>query len=914
MDKYAYTRAADPAYIEQLYASYQADVNSVDPSWHHFFEAYEFFKRSNGAADGVPSAAAPPVSASLSSKEAQVQSLIHAYRSRGHLSARTNPVRKRRDHHTRLALSDFGLTEEDLGQSFTAGADLLGKKTAPLQDILARLKQIYTAAIGFEYAHMRDPVILEWFKKQAEQRFPKLSYTLDQKKRILAKLNQAVVFENFLHTKYIGQKRFSLEGGETMIPALDSLIQYGATQGIERIVIGMAHRGRLNVLANVLNKTYEHIFHEFEGTRLTDEIMGDGDVKYHMGYASRIKSLSGNALDLNLAPNPSHLEAVGAVVQGLVRAKIDEEYRNPRKILPVLIHGDAAVAGQGLVFEMAQMSKLDAYSTGGTVHFVINNQVGFTTDYHEARSSIYCTDVAKVVDAPVLHVNGDDPEAVVFCMRVALEYRQRFGQDVYIDMVCYRRHGHNESDEPKFTQPSLYNIISKHPNPREVYSRYLTERGEIEAQLAKDLDKDFRALLQDRLTRVKERAELPYLLSPLEKQWQSLRRSEPADFDKSLPTGTNGPHIKQVVQALLTVPDNFKPLRQIQKILSQRKQMFFEKKQLNWSAAELLAYGTLLLENNSVRLIGQDTQRGTFSHRHAVIRDAETNVPYNSLESLVQENRKFSIYNSLLSEYGALGFEFGYSWANPHALVLWEAQFGDFANGAQVIIDQFISAAYTKWQRMSALVLLLPHGYEGQGPEHSNARPERYLQMCSGYNMFVCNLTTPANFFHLLRRQLLFPFRMPCIVMSPKSLFRHPLVVSPLKAFATGQFQPFIDDTVVEKKNVRKVLLCTGKIYYDLLEARKSKEINNIAIVRIEQLHPFPQQGVLAAIASYSQRKQVAWVQEEPQNMGAWTYLLRVFPQGQLTYIGRRAAASPATGFYKTHTTEQEQIISQALS
>ena len=921
--KYDYTRAADVAYIEQLYTTYQADPSAVDPSWVPFFQAYEFFLQTD-AADGAVASGTSSTSSGSSERtgtteiaaEGKVQALIDGYRSRGHLSADTNPIRRRRDHDPRLDIKYFDLPAEALQASFTTGASLLGQKTATLQEIIGRLTQLYGGKIGFDYMHMRDPVAIEWFRKQAEEKLPTFRYNVEEKKHVLSKLNQAVVFESFLHTKYVGQKRFSLEGGETMIPALDALIQYGATQGVDRVVIGMAHRGRLNVLANIMNKTYEEIFHEFEGTPISEEqqMMGDGDVKYHMGYSSRVDTLSGKKVDLSLAPNPSHLEAVDGVVQGWVRAKIDSEYANPRHILPVLIHGDAALAGQGLVFEIAQMSRLDAYSTGGTVHLVINNQVGFTTDYHEARSSIYCADVAKAVDAPVLHVNGDDPEAVVFCMRLALDFRQRFSQDVYVDMVCYRRHGHNESDEPKFTQPLLYNIIAKHPNPREIYSRRLAERGEVDAQVAQDLDKQFRSLLQDRLKLVKEQTGPRYLLSPLEKEWTSLRHSTPKDFLQQPATGTNQAHIDQVAAALVTLPTGFKPLRQIEKIITQRKAMFSTEKQLNWASAELLAYGTLLLEGNTVRVSGQDTQRGTFSHRHAVLRDAQTNVSHNSLAPLVQEGRTFALYNSLLSEYGALGFEFGYSWANSNALVVWEAQFGDFANGAQVIIDQFIATSYTKWQRMSGLVLLLPHGYEGQGPEHSNARPERYLQLCSGNNMFVCNLTTPANFFHLLRRQLALPFRMPCVVMSPKSLFRHPKVVSPVSDFIEGSFVPFIDDNEVDKKVVRKVLLCTGKVYYELLAARETQQIEDVAILRIEQLHPFPTQVVSAAIARYKQRKVVAWVQEEPQNMGYWTYLLRVFAEGDLVYIGRKAAASPATGFYKTHQEQQNQLITQALA
>ena len=907
MDAYNYTRAADPSYIEALYQAYKEGPDQLDKSWQQFFAAYEFFLLQEE--DGHL-----PVRSTGTSKEVSVRDLIQAYRSRGHLLSTTNPVRQRKDRKPRLSLQDFGLSNTDLSASFAVGDLLHNGQSATLKDILSSLQKIYTGNIGFEYMHIRSPEILDWFKQKCEQVYPSFSPSSQQKTRILEKLNEAVVFENFLHTKYVGQKRFSLEGGETTIPALDTAINSGAEQGITYMIIGMAHRGRLNVLANVLGKTYDQIFHEFEGANNPDQTMGDGDVKYHMGYSSLIKTLGNKSVNLKLAPNPSHLEAVDPVVLGLARAKIDEEYKDPRKVLPILIHGDAALAGQGLIYEIAQMSKLSAYQTGGTLHFVINNQIGFTTDFEQARSSIYCTDVAKMIDAPILHVNGDDPEAVVFCMQLAVEFRQTFQQDVFVDMVCYRRHGHNESDEPKFTQPSLYKVIATHPNPREVYTRALTSGKQIDAQLAKNMDQAFRKLLQDRLNLVKQTPTPPSQDSQMEKEWQALRISKPSDFEQPLATAISEQQIKKIAEALSRVPPKFTPIRQIEKVLQQRKRMFFEEKVLNWASAELLAYGALLSEGKTVRIVGQDTQRGTFSHRHAVLRDAETNEAYNSLASLAQKDKHFFIYNSLLSEYGALGFELGYSWANPHALVIWEAQFGDFANGAQVIIDQFLAASYTKWQRMSGLVMLLPHGYEGQGPEHSNARPERFLQMSSGNNMFICNLTQPANFFHMLRRQLLLPFRMPCVLMSPKSLFRHPKVASPLKDFTEGSFSALIDDTEVPASSVRKVLLCSGKVYYDLLEARTKAKRKDIAILRLEQLHPLPRKALRAALSRYKNTKSYFWVQEEPQNMGAWTYLLRVLPDVRMQLISRKSAASPATGYYKTHTQEQADIVEEAMS
>ncbi|MEP2512166.1 MAG: 2-oxoglutarate dehydrogenase E1 component, partial [Reichenbachiella sp.] len=545
-------------------------------------------------------------------------------------------------------------------------------------------------------------------------------------------------------------------------------------------------------------------------------------------------------------------------------------------------------------------------------HFVINNQVGFTTDFDEARSSIYCTDLAKTVDAPVLHVNGDNPEAVVFCMKVAVEYRQKFKRDIFVDMVCYRRHGHNEADEPKFTQPSLYNLISKHANPREVYNKSLIERGDIDAGLAVSMDKEFKGMLQDRLNQVKQ-DKLPYTLQQSEKEFSEMRLSRPEDFDQSPDTSISLDFVKKVGEAMMQVPKGFKALKQIEKVLKQRKEMFFDKKELNWASAEMLAYGSLLLENKTVRISGQDTKRGTFSHRHAVVRDINSNEPYSFLDHIEGCEKDFKIYNSLLSEFGCMGFEFGYAMADPNAVVIWEAQFGDFANGAQVMVDQFISCSYTKWRRMNGLVLLLPHGYEGQGPEHSNARPERYLQLASGNNMYICNLTTPANYFHMIRRQLAMPFRMPCILMSPKSLFRHPLVMSKMEEFTKGKFREVIGDDYADAKKVKKVLLCNGKVYFDLLEKQQADKRKDVAVIRVEQLHPFPKKQVMAELKKYKV-DMVHWIQEEPENMGAWSFILRVFREVTKDVISRKAAASPATGYSKVHKQQQDDLVNQAFS
>jgi 2-oxoglutarate dehydrogenase E1 component len=639
--------------------------------------------------------------------------------------------------------------------------------------------------------------------------------------------------------------------------------------------------------------------------------MGDGDVKYHLGYTSRIETPSGNKVYVKLTPNPSHLEAIDPLVIGYTRGQIDDEYSGDlRKALAILIHGDAAVAGQGIVYEIAQMSGLPGYTTGGTIHFVINNQVGFTTDFDDARTAIYCTDVAKIIDAPVLHVNGDDAEAVTFCSNLAVEYRQKFGKDIFIDLLCYRRHGHNEADEPKFTQPKLYNLIAKHPNPREVYVKKLVERG-VDKAMADELDKKFRSQLQDRLNEVKQKP-LPYKPQKIEEEWEQLHRAKPEDFDKSPDTSISQSTVEKVGKALSTIPDGFKPLKQIDKLLKDRKVAFFEDKVLGWAEAELLAYGSLLEEGTLVRMSGQDVKRGTFSHRHAYFWDANSNETYSGLDNISKDQAKFHIYNSLLSEFGVLGFEYGYAMSTPKALVLWEAQFGDFANGAQVMIDQFISSAESKWQRMNGLVMLLPHGYEGQGPEHSSARPERFLQQAAEYNMVVANLTSSANLFHLLRRQVKWNFRKPCIVFSPKSLLRHPGVATPLKEFTSGSFREVIDDSSATAKDVKRIILCSGKVYFDLIEAKQKKKVKDTAVVRLEQLYPFPQKQIDAIIKKYKNAKLV-WTQEEPLNMGAWSFIQRLMPDAKIEVVARKSSASPATGYAKVHKSEQEKIINQSF-
>ncbi|WP_424962148.1 2-oxoglutarate dehydrogenase E1 component [Ekhidna sp.] len=902
MDKYSYIANAHGNYLDELFKSYKEDPDSIDESWKKFFEGFEFGQEQYGEKGDGQQLATP--------KETAVRNLIYNHRSYAHLVADTNPVRERRKHSTRLELEDFGLSKEDLDTEFEVGSEIgLGK--APLKKIIERLKKVYSGHIGFEYNHVRDSDIHEWFRNKVETEGANIDPSREEKHRILSKLNEAVVFENFLHTKFLGQKRFSLEGGENMIPALDKVINKAAELDAEEVMIGMAHRGRLNVLANIMGKTYEEIFSEFEGNQEVDLTMGDGDVKYHLGYSSHMETSAGKKMYVKLAPNPSHLEAVDPVVLGYSRAQIDDEYKGDMgKAIPVLIHGDAAVAGQGIVYECVQMSLLEGYKTGGTIHFVINNQVGFTTDFADARSSIYCTDLAKIVDAPILHVNGDDAEAVNFAANLAVEYRQKFKKDIFIDMLCYRRHGHNESDEPKFTQPKLYNAIGKHPNPREVYVKYLTERGDLDDNEVKKLDKDFKQRLQNRLNEIKERP-LPYKPQKIEEEWDHLRRSDAKDFDKSPDTSISEELIQKVAKAITEVPKGFKPLRQIEKLLKDRKASFFEKKELGWADAELLAYGSLLAEGTIVRMSGQDVKRGTFSHRHAYFFDSNTNEPYCGLNHIQEEQQPLRIYNSLLSEYGVLGFEYGYAMATPNALVIWEAQFGDFANGAQIMIDQFITSAESKWQRMNGLVMLLPHGYEGQGPEHSSARMERFLQMCANENIIIANLTTSANIFHLMRRQVAWEFRKPAVIFSPKSLLRHQGVVSPMKEFTSGRFQEVIGDDYVTNKNVKKVLFCSGKVYFDLLEEQKKKKAKDIAIVRIEQLYPWPQKQIDAILKKYNNPKLV-WVQEEPKNMGAWSFInMRI--NMDLNVISRRISASPATGFSKVHKEEQETLVKQAF-
>lgn len=902
---------AHPSFIEQIYKDYLNDPEQVDSSWRLFFEGFDFGK------NGAPEENLLQEGADLV-KEFSVMSLIHGYRDRGHLLSNINPIQARRDHKPGLKLEDYGLSEADLDTVFISGREL-GMKNATLRQIIDFLKSVYLGDVGFEINHIENNEQRKWLREKIESRdlSPGVGLATDKKKRILEKLTDATIFEKFLHTKFVGQKRFSLEGGETTIPALDAVINYAADNKVQEVVIGMAHRGRLNVLANIMGKTYENIFSEFEGTAVPDLSFGDGDVKYHLGFSSIVESPNQNKVHLKLVPNPSHLEAVNPVVAGFARAKADILYKSDfDSILPILIHGDAALAGQGIVYECAQMSQLKGYYVGGTFHFVINNQIGFTTDYDDARTSTYSTGVAQAIQAPVFHVNGDNPESVVYACELAMEYRQKFNSDVFVDMYCYRRHGHNEGDDPKFTQPRMYDLIAKHPNPRELYIKTLMDRGVVDQTLGQDMEQQFWNKLQERFDSIKEKS-LPYKYQEPEQAWRALKKiTERSDYFPSPQTGVDKEKIASLLNHLVSIPKGLEPLSKVQRLFKSMRQLVEDNK-IDWALGELLAYASILQEGNDVRISGQDVKRGTFSHRHAILRDANTYQEYNRLDGISDAQGKFKIYNSLLSEFAVLGFEYGYSLATPDALVLWEAQFGDFANGATTMFDQFISSSESKWQRMSGLVMLLPHGYSGQGPEHSSARLERYLQQCAEYNLTVANATTPANMFHLLRRQLARPFRKPLVVMSPKNLLRHPKCVSDLSEISTGSsFRELIDDMDFDGKKtvntVRKVLVCSGQVYFDLLDRKEQLKAKDVAIVRVEQLYPFPQEQMDEVVKKYP-KAELVWVQEEPLNMGAWQFVAANFPKYGWSVVSRKASASPATGYASVHAKQFEEIMTKSF-
>lgn len=909
MDRLTYLNSSNAAYIDSLYEAYTQDPESVDFGWQKFFEGFDFGK---GSEPGAVNTSGESYGHFL--KEINVLNMINGYRDRGHLFTKTNPVRERRKYFPGKELETFGLSDADLDTVFTAGTEV-GLGPAKLRDIHDLLEQTYCQTIGAEYKYIRNPIKVKWFETRMESERNTPKFSVDEKKRILNKLSEAVLFENFLGTKFLGQKRFSLEGAEALIPALDSVIEKGAQLGIEEFVIGMAHRGRLNVLANIMRKSYKQIFSEFEGKTYDADSPFGGDVKYHLGYSNDISTSIGKKVHLSLCPNPSHLETVAPVVEGITRSKIDFKYNGDyKKIAPILIHGDASVAGQGIVYEVLQMSKLDGYRTGGTIHLIINNQIGFTTNYKDARSSTYCTDVAKTVLSPVLHVNGDDAEALAYVINMAMEYRQTFHEDVFIDILCYRRFGHNEADEPKFTQPILYKAIESHPNPRDIYNQKLLDQGSIGATLAAELEKSFKALLQEKLNEAKAEERFTDIKPMFAGAWKGLHIANEQEVAALPATAISEEEFLSIGKAITDLPADKEFFKKIEKLFEERKKMVNETHSFDWAMGELIAYGSLLKEGFGVRLSGEDVKRGTFSHRHAVLTLPDSEEEYTPLSAL-NTTAKFDIYNSLLSEYGVLGFEYGYALADPQKLTIWEAQFGDFFNGAQIIVDQYVTSAETKWQRGNGLVMLLPHGYEGQGPEHSSARIERFMELCADNNIQVANCTTPANFFHILRRQLHREFRKPLVIFTPKSLLRNPKCVSSMEEFTQGKFRELIDDSYVSDKGVNRVLFCSGKIYYDLLEKQQADKRKDVAIVRVEQLYPAPIEQMQNIKAKYANAANFIWVQEEPENMGAWPYMCRKFRKNdlQLEVISRKESSSTATGYAKQHLSQQMYIVGKAF-
>lgn len=910
MDNYSFLNAAHTAYFAELYDQYLQHPDNVEPSWRAFFQGFDFGLESNGTAEVFATGENTEVEVPEQlQKEFRVVKLIDGYRSRGHLFTKTNPVRDRRKYSPTLDIENFGLSQADLSTVFNAG-EIMGIGPSSLQVIIEHLQRIYCDSIGVEYMYIRNPEKLSWIQNRLNinDNHPKFSEA--QKKHILRKLNQAVSFENFLHTKYVGQKRFSLEGGESLIPALDAVIESAANQGVEEFVMGMAHRGRLNTLANIFGKSTQDIFNEFDGKDY-EEVVFDGDVKYHLGWTSERTTDTGKQINMNIAPNPSHLETVGAVVEGITRAKLENKFNaDTNKVLPIIVHGDAAIAGQGLPYEIVQMAKLKGYGTGGTIHIVVNNQIGFTTNYLDARSSTYCTDVAKVTLSPVLHVNADDAEAVVHATLFALDYRMRFKQDVFIDLLGYRKYGHNEGDEPRFTQPKLYKTIAKHSNPRDIYAAELTAAGLIDDQYVKKLEQEYKADLEDKLEGSRK-IENTIITPFMEDEWKSFRRVEEAEMLKPVVTGVSQKLLDSTAKGITELPEGFNFLRKIERLIADRKAMYFDRDQLDWAMGELLAYGTLLQEGYHVRLSGQDVERGTFSHRHAVIKSENSEKEIVLLNSINPKKQgHFSVYNSLLSEYGVLGFDYGYAMASPNTLTLWEAQFGDFSNGAQIMLDQYISSAEDKWKLQNGIVMLLPHGYEGQGAEHSSARMERYLQLCAKDNMFVANCTNPANMFHLLRRQMKTNYRKPLVVFTPKSLLRHPLAVSPKAEFVQGSFQPLIGDAIIGPKEAKTLVFCSGKFYYDLLKTREEKNRMDVALVRLEQLFPLPLKEIEATLKAYSKTKDIVWAQEEPRNMGAWSFLLLHMPKAaSFRPATRRYYGAPAAGSAVRFQRRHQQVI-----
>jgi 2-oxoglutarate dehydrogenase E1 component len=885
--------------IEAAYARWKQDPASVDDSWRLFLEGFELGE------------AVPGLSASRDRNQTAIVRLINAYRDLGHFLARLDPLSDAKTSHPLLELSEFGLGDSDLDRTFDT-SHFHGLPRATLRELIAALRETYCRTIGVEYMHIQDTNIRRWLQDRMEPGHNKPNFARRKKIGILMNLHFAELFEKFLHTRYLGQKRFSLEGAETLIPILDTIVEMAPETGVREIVFGMAHRGRLNVLANILQKPYRELFAEFEDNYLPNSVDGDGDVKYHLGFSSDRLTAKGKKIHLSLTPNPSHLEAVDPVVEGRTRAKqrlFGDRQR--RAGIPLLIHGDAAFAGQGLVEETLNLSQLAGYTTGGTIHVIVNNQIGFTTSPNDARSTTYCTDVAKMIQVPIFHVNGEDPEAAVYLAELALDFRQTFNKDVVLDFFCYRRHGHNEGDDPSFTQPLMYAKIKDRPTLSEVYTEQLILGGDLTVDECEAIDNAFQDKLRAAQEQVHGGTPLRAGMSGLGDRWQGL---SPRYSHTPVETGVGYDKLLAITEDMTRVPESFTLNPKIAKALESRRLAMKARELVDWGFAEALAFGSLLSEGVAIRLSGQDSRRGTFSQRHAVLFDARTGERYLPLNSLGPEQATFTAYDSLLSEAAVLGFEFGYSLDDPHKLVIWEAQFGDFANGAQVIIDQYIVCSQSKWQRDSGLVMLLPHGYEGQGPEHSSARLERYLQACAEYNIQVCYPTTPAQYFHVLRRQMKRNFRKPLILMTPKSLLRHKAAVSSVDDFCRGHFAEVIDDPA-DATPIRRVLLCSGKVYYDLLDKRALVQKNDVAILRVEQFYPFPVEPLLRALERYRKAKEFIWVQEESMNMGGWTFMeprLRALDY-PAQYVGRDTSASPATGSHHIHVREQKELVEAAL-
>ena len=902
MEPFSYLGNSEIESIDELYTKYLQNPESLDESWRNFFKGFEFASNNTFIQSTE--------SSNVFDKELKVLNLIDGYRRRGHLFTQTNPVRARRQYTPTLDIENFGLSEKDLDIVFHAGKEV-GIGPAKLRDIQDFLQQTYCRSIGAEYVYIRDPHILEWLRSQIEKTVHALVFSAEEKKNFYYQLVEAVGFEQFIHKKFVGQKRFSLEGVETIIPAISAVIEKGADLGIEEFVIGMSHRGRLNVLTNILRKPYEDIFREFAGTNYEDDIEL-GDVKYHLGFNNIVQIKNERSINLNLVPNPSHLEAVGPVAQGIAYAKIRKEHNQDyNKLATIIIHGDAAIAAQGVVYETIQMSRLEGYQTGGTIHIVINNQIGFTTNYLEARSSTYCTDIAKVTLSPVFHVNGDDVEALIYTIKLAMEFRQIFHLDVFIDILCYRKYGHNEGDEPRFTQPQHYKAISQHPNPRDIYSTQLVDQGILSADESKEIAKTFDNLLEQRFELSKQNQKIK-VHKFLKKDWKGFHYANSQDVFKSVNTGLSKNVLLKLADQINYLPEDKKFFDKVHKIVNDRKEMIVQNR-LDWALGELLAYASLISDGHPVRLSGQDSVRGTFAHRHAAFVVEDSDEKYFPLKTIKDQKANFRAYNSPLSEYAVLGFEYGYSLVMPHGLTIWEAQFGDFHNLAQVIIDQYISSAEEKWGLMNGITLYLPHGYEGQGPEHSSARIERFLVLCANYNMQVVVPSTPASMFHLLRRQMQRDFRLPLIVFTPKSLLRHPKCTSTLEDLSDGHFMEVIDDSQENPVEVKQVVCCYGKLYYELIEQRTKLNANDTAILRIEQLYPFPAAQLTKIIKKYTNAVRWVWAQEEPENMGAWSFVQRIYKDIDFMVVCNPPSGSPAVGLVELHKKRMQKILDKVF-